>query len=91
MVKTYAAFKNKNFTILGISLDDDKDAWLKAIKDDKLTWTHTSELKRWESPIANLYKIEGIPANFILNPDGKIIAKNLRGEQLENFLIKNLK
>jgi len=91
VVKTYAAFKNKNFTILGISLDDDKDAWLKAIKDDKLTWTHVSELKRWESPIANLYKIEGIPANFLLNPEGKIIAKNLRGEQLKKFLTANLK
>lgn len=91
VVKTYTAFKNKNFTILGISLDDDKDAWLKAIKDDKLTWTHVSELKRWESPIANLYKIEGIPANFLLNPEGKIIAKNLRGEQLKKFLIANLK
>jgi peroxiredoxin len=91
VVKTYATFKNKNFTILGISLDDDKDAWLKAIKDDQLTWTHVSELKRWESSIANLYKIEGIPANFLLNPEGKIIAKNLRGEQLKKFLISNLK
>ena len=91
IVRTYAAFKNKNFTILGISLDDDKDSWLKAIKDDKLTWTHVSELKRWESPIANLYKIEGIPANFLVNPEGKIIAKNLRGEELTKFLTTNLK
>ena len=91
VVKTYAAFKNKNFTILGISLDDEKDAWLKAIKNDKLTWTHVSELKRWESPIANLYKIEGIPANFLLNPEGKIIAKNLRGEALSKFLSNTLK
>jgi peroxiredoxin len=91
VVKTYAAFKDKNFTILGISLDDDKDAWLQAIKDDKLTWIHVSELKRWESPIANLYKIEGIPASFLLNPDGKIIAKNLRGDQLKKFLTANLK
>ena len=91
VVKTYADFKNQNFTVLGISLDDDRDAWLQAIKDDKLTWTHVSELKRWESPIANLYKIEGIPANFLLNPEGKIIAKNLRGEQLKMFLTANLK
>ncbi len=91
VVKTYLAFENKKFTILGISLDDDKVSWLKAIKDDKLTWTHVSELKRWESPIANLYKIEGIPANFLLNPEGKIIAKNLRGEALTKFLSQTLK
>ena len=91
IVRTYADFKDKNFTILGISLDDDKDSWLKAIKDDQLTWNHVSELKRWESPIANLYKIEGIPANFLLNTKGKIIAKNLRGDQLRMFLSSNLK
>jgi len=91
IVRTYATFKNKNFTVLGISLDDDKDSWLKAIKEDQLSWTHVSELKRWESPIANLYKIEGIPASFLLNPEGKIIAKNLRGEALTKFLRKTLK
>ncbi|MFM6953590.1 MAG: redoxin domain-containing protein [Sphingobacteriaceae bacterium] len=91
VVRTYKEFKNKNFTVLGVSLDDDKAAWLAAIKEDGLTWTHVSELKRWESPIANLYKIEGIPANFLLNPEGKIIAKDLRGEDLRKFLSATLK
>lgn len=91
IVKVYNRFKDKNFTVLGVSLDDDKADWLKAVKDDGLTWTHASELKRWESPIVNLYKIESIPASFLLDPNGKIIAKNLRGEELENFLAKTLK
>lgn len=90
IVRLYNRFKNKNFTILGISLDDDRADWLKAIKDDGLTWTHVSELKRWDSPIANLYKIESIPASFLLDPQGKIIAKNLRGTDLEDFLVKTL-
>lgn len=91
IVRLFNRFKDKNFTILGISLDDDKADWLKAIKDDGLTWTQVSELKRWDSPIANLYKIESIPASFLLDPQGKIIAKNLRGTDLENFLVNTLK
>ncbi len=91
IVRLFNRFKDKNFTILGISLDDDKADWLKAIKDDGLTWTQVSELKRWDSPIANLYKIESIPASFLLDPQGKIIAKNLRGADLENFLVNTLK
>lgn len=91
IVKVFNQYKNKNFTILGVSLDDDKADWLKAIKDDKLTWSHVSELKRWDSPIVNLYKVEGIPASFLLDPQGKIIAKNLRGEALNSFLSTTLK
>ncbi len=91
IVRLYNRFKDKNFTILGVSLDDDKADWLKAIKDDGLNWTQVSELKRWDSPIANLYKIESIPASFLLDPQGKIIAKNLRGADLENFLVNTLK
>ncbi|HYK77815.1 MAG TPA: TlpA disulfide reductase family protein [Daejeonella sp.] len=91
IVKLYNAYKDKNFTVFGVSLDKNKAAWEKAIKDDKLTWTHVSELKEWDGNVSNLYKVEGIPASFILDPSGKIIAKNLRGAELEGFLSKTLK
>lgn len=91
IVNQYASFKNKGFDILGISLDDNKKDWIKAIQDDKLTWTHVSELKRWDAAVASQYKVEGIPASFILDPAGKIIAKNLRGPELKDFLNKTLK
>jgi peroxiredoxin len=91
IVKQFERFKNKNFTVLGISLDDDRAAWLKAIKDDQLNWPHLSELKRWDGKVTLQYKVEGIPASFILDPEGKIIAKNLRGVELEQFLEKTLK
>ncbi|MFM6975406.1 MAG: redoxin domain-containing protein [Sphingobacteriaceae bacterium] len=91
IVRLYNQYKDKNFTIFGVSLDDDQADWLQAIKDDGLNWTQVSELKRWDSPIVNLYKIESIPASFLLDPQGKIIAKNLRGEELAQFLAKTLK
>ncbi|TKB95992.1 TlpA disulfide reductase family protein [Pedobacter cryophilus] len=90
IVKLYNLFKNKNFTVLGFSLDDNKDNWIKAITDDNLTWDHVSELKQWDAPTAQLYNISAIPASFIINPEGIIIAKNLRGEALNEFLKKNL-
>ena len=91
LVKQYNTFKDRGFTVLGVSLDDDKSAWEKAIKDDNLTWAHVSELKRWDGKVSMQYKIEGIPASFILDPSGKIIAKNLRGKELEDFLESNIK
>ncbi len=91
LVKTFAKYKAKNFTILGVSLDEDRGDWLKAIADDRLTWTQLSELKKWQSSVVDLYKIEGIPASFLLDPQGKIIAKNLRGEALDTFLTQALK
>jgi peroxiredoxin len=91
IVKQYNAFKDKGFTILGVSLDKSKGAWLKAIQDDKLTWTHVSELKQWEGKLTGIYKIEGIPASFLLDPEGKIVAKNLRGDELKDFLASVLK
>ena len=91
IVKQYEKFKSKNFMVLGVSLDDDRAAWLKAIKDDQLNWPHLSELKRWDGKVTLQYKVEGIPASFILDPEGKIIAKNLRGVELEQFLEKTLK
>ncbi|GAC1538264.1 MAG: TlpA disulfide reductase family protein [Sediminibacterium sp.] len=86
VVTAYNKFRDKNFTILGVSLDADKDNWLKAIKDDKLTWKHVSDLKQWESSVVSLYKFDGIPFNVLLDPQGKIIATSLRGEELEKKL-----
>ncbi len=86
VVAAYNKFKDKNFTILGVSLDKDKAAWLKAIKDDGLTWNNISDLKFWNSAAVPLYQIQGIPYNVLLDPQGKIIAKELRGADLENKL-----
>ncbi len=88
VVAAYNKFKNKNFDILGVSLDrpGQKDKWLEAIKKDNLTWTHVSDLLFWQSPIVPLYGIEGIPYNVLVNPEGKIIAESLRGPALESKL-----
>ncbi len=91
VVKAYEQYKNKNFTILGVSLDEDKEAWQKAIANDKLTWHHASDLAGWQSKTAQLYSVQSIPANFLLDPDGKIIAKDLRGEALSEALASVLK
>jgi len=86
VVKAYNLFKSKNFTILGFSLDDDKAAWNQAITNDQLTWNHASDLGGWQSTVANLYHVQSIPANFLIDPNGKIIAKDLRGDDLINTL-----
>jgi peroxiredoxin len=88
VVKAFNHYKGQNFTILGVSLDRSgaKDKWLAAIHKDGLAWTHVSDLKFWDSKAAALYAVRGIPQNFLLDPNGKIIAKNLRGEDLENKL-----
>ena len=91
VVKAFQDYKDKNFTIIGISLDNNKDKWLKAIADDNLTWTHVSDLKYWDSEIPALYGVRGIPANVLLNPDGVIIAKNITGEDLPNTLKEVIK
>ena len=91
IVTQFNAFKDKGFTVLGVSLDDDKSAWIKAIDSDRLNWGHASDLKRWDSQVASLYKVEGIPASFLLDPSGKIVAKNLRGPELQKFLAETLK
>lgn len=85
IVAAFEAYKDKNFTVLGVSLDrpGQKQAWLRAIEVDKLSqWPQVSDLKFWESPVVELYAIEGIPLSFLLDPDGRIIAKDLRGEEL---------
>lgn len=91
VVKAFQENKGKNFTIVGISLDNNKAKWLKAIADDDLTWTHLSDLKYWDSEIPALYGVRGIPANVLLDPDGVIIAKNLTGEELHAKLKEVLK
>ncbi|MFH0762165.1 MAG: TlpA disulfide reductase family protein [Bacteroidota bacterium] len=91
VVKVFQKYNNKNFTILGVSLDRDKDKWLEAIQKDNLTWTHVSDLKFWDNEVAVMYGIKSIPANILLDKTGKIIGKNLRGDDLEAALAKALK
>ncbi|MES2416549.1 MAG: TlpA disulfide reductase family protein [Bacteroidota bacterium] len=88
VVIAYNKFKDKNFTVLGVSLDrpGQKAAWLKAIKDDGLTWTHVSDLKWWDNEVSKSYGVSAIPFNFMVDPTGKIVARNIRGEELQNKL-----
>src|SRR5690606_25811663 len=90
IVEQYHKFKDEGFTVLGLSLDRDRDAWLKAIEDDKLEWTQLSDLKMWDSGAGRLYNITAIPASFMIDPEGKIVGKNLRGPALGQFLENNL-
>ena len=90
VVNAYNTYKNKNFTILGVSLDQNKDRWVQAIHADNLAWTHVSDLKYWQNAAAQLYRINSIPANMLVDPNGKIIARNLRGEALYEMLGKLL-
>jgi peroxiredoxin len=91
VVQAYQQFKNKNFAILGVSLDKDKEAWMKAIKDDNLSWTNVSDLKFWDSMVVPLYHIQGIPYNVLVDPNGVVIAENLRGVELSQKLTQVLK
>jgi peroxiredoxin len=86
VVALYGKYKDKGFDVVGVSLDREKEAWVKAIADDKLVWHQVSELKFWQSEIAQKYGVTAIPCTFLLNKEGKIIAKNLRGEELANKL-----
>jgi peroxiredoxin len=86
VVTAYNNFKDKGFDIVGVSLDRDKDAWLKAISDDKLTWHQVSDLNYWQNKVARLYGVNSIPHSVLLDKEGKIIAKNLRGEELQQKL-----
>ena len=91
VVAAYEKYKKKNFTVLGVSLDDQLGDWQEAIKMDKLNWQHISDLKKWESIVVNTYQIEGIPFNVLLDPNGNIIAKELRGQALQDTLFSILK
>ncbi len=90
VLATYSKFRNKNFTVLGISLDRTKDAWIKAIKDDRLTWTQISDLQFWNNAVAIKYHVTQIPTNLLVDPSGKIVGKNLRGQDLTNKLCELL-
>jgi peroxiredoxin len=92
VVAAYNRYKDKNFTILGVSLDrpGQKQQWLDAIEKDGLTWTHVSDLQFWNNAVAQQYRVQGIPQNFLIGPDGKILAKNLRGAALEQKLCEVL-
>ncbi|ARK10443.1 TlpA disulfide reductase family protein [Fibrella sp. ES10-3-2-2] len=93
VVRMYDKFKDKGFAIYSVSLDNPgkREAWVRAIRNDNLTWTHVSDLKGWQSFAAQQYGVSAIPATFLLDPSGKIIAKNLRGDALEAKLAEMLK
>lgn len=91
LVATYAEFKDKNFEILGVSLDKNLENWKKAIKDDNLTWKHISDLQHWNNGAAAVYGIKAIPQNVLVDPNGIIIARNLHGEALKTKLRQILK
>lgn len=90
VVKAYQAFKGKNFDILGVSLDRNREDWVRAIEEDGLTWNHVSDLKYFESKAALDYNINGIPFSILVDPSGVIIAKNLRGTELHRKLAEVL-
>lgn len=91
VVAAYNQFKDKNFTVLGVSLDQNKENWLQAITADNLTWTHVSDLRYWSNAVAQLYRIQSIPQNLLIDPNGVIIGKNLRGEELLSKLKELIK
>ena len=95
LVQAYNKYKDRNFTILGVSLDKPggKDAWMNAVMKDNLTWTQLSDLKDWSSPVVGLYGFgeTGIPYNILVDPEGKIIAERLRGADLDSKLQEVLK
>jgi thiol-disulfide isomerase/thioredoxin len=90
VVAIYRKFKNKNFTVLGVSLDKAKEPWIKAIKDDGLAWTQVSDLKFWYNEAAVKYHIQQIPSNLLVGPDGKIVGRDLRGAELQEKLCELL-
>ena len=90
IVKVYQKYKDKGFDILGVSLDKEKSLWVKAIADDQLTWHHVSDLKFWQSEAAVKYGVQAVPCAILIDKEGKIIAKNLRGDELEKKLAELL-
>ena len=90
IVKAYEKYKSKGFTVVGVSLDEDAELWKRAIKQDNLTWTHMSDLKLWNSAVVSQYNISSVPASFLVDKNGKILAKNLRGAALDLKLMQLL-
>lgn len=90
VVRAYNKYKDKGFTVFSVSLDNSREKWLQALKKDGLTWTHVSELRGWDTSAGKLYHVTGIPATFLIDKNGKIIARNLRGPALDEMLDKVL-
>ncbi|RLD90266.1 MAG: hypothetical protein DRJ09_04805 [Bacteroidetes bacterium] len=86
VVNAFQKYHDKGFTVFGVSFDSKKDNWIKAIQDDGLTWTHVSDLKGWGNAVGKLYGIQSIPQNILIGPEGKIIARNVRGKALQDKL-----
>jgi peroxiredoxin len=91
VVTAYNKFKDKGFTVLGVSFDSNKEKWLEAVNKDNLTWQHVSDLKGWGNEVGKIYSISSIPQNLLIDKDGKIVAKNLRGPALEEKLAEIIK
>lgn len=91
VVAAYNRYKDKGFTVLGISMDSNKDAWVNAIRADNLAWQHVSDLKGWGNEVGIMYSVKGIPQNFLVDKEGKIVAKNLRGAELDEKLAEIIK
>jgi peroxiredoxin len=84
-------YKDKGFEILGVSLDNSRDRWLQAIEQDGLTWPHVSDLRGWSNEVAQMYEVSSIPKTILVDPQGRIVAKDLRGPTLERMLAQLLK
>jgi thiol-disulfide isomerase/thioredoxin len=91
VVQAYNKYKDKNFTILGVSLDKEKGDWVQAIQKDNLSWTQVSDLQEWNSIAVSTFNFNSIPFNVLLDPEGKVIAQSLRGNELEKKLGEVLK
>ena len=91
VVATFNQYKDKNFTILGVSLDTARQEWMNAIHTDGLNWNHVSDLKGWYNEAASKYGVQSIPYNFLMDPEGNIIAEDIRGRELGNTLSRYLK
>lgn len=91
LLKAYEAYKNRNFEVLSISIDEGRERWLKAIADDHLPWTQVADLRGPQNEVAQRYNIQGIPQNFLLDPTGKIVAVNLHGDNLVAQLAQFIK
>lgn len=91
LVKLYSKFKDRNFEILGVSFDRDYDTWVKAIKDDQMTWKHVSDLQQWNNAAGQTYGVKAIPQNILVDPQGIIVGRNLHGDKLDQKLAELLK
>lgn len=91
LVRLYAKYKQKGFQIFSVSIDDDQAAWKKAVVKDKMTWTQVNESKGWDGPVATAWKIEQIPASYLMDKSGKIVGVDLQGKELEDTVAKLVK